>query len=335
MNKLLYIWVLLASFPGSSLAAEKAAPDTVRSATGITIETSVDKSEIYIGDLINYRLSIIHDSNIILTPPPIGANLGTFDVKDYQIDQTVKQKNGQIKSESRFLLTTFTTGEYVIPPIPIEFRRPDGTVNYLISEPTIIRVKSLLADSSDSADIRDIKEPLAFKTSRALYYYLAGAALLLLGGYYIYWLIRKRRSHPAALVDLRKPWEIAYSDLALLKEKNYQAEGKCKQFYVELTDIIRAYLERIYERPVLDMTTEEFLGNIVESAIADGLYARLKSFLQFADLVKFAKLMPETEKVQSDFEEAVGMVEFIRQEEMAKLAAASMVAPERQESSHV
>jgi hypothetical protein len=316
----LFLWAGLST---ALLGAETASPDTIKSAPGITVETSVDRSEIYIGDLINYRLTIIHDSNIVLTPPPIGANLGAFDVKDYQTDESTRLKDGRIKVESRFSLTTFTTGDYIIPPIPVEFMLPDSTVKYLISEPTPIKVKSLLAESSDTADIRDIKGPIEFKTSYALYYYFGGAFLILAAvAAYIFWRIRRKRMQQGEPVDLRKPWEIAFEELALLKEKNYPSDGQFKQFYVELTEIVRAYLGRIYTIPVLDMTTEEFLVVIMEEEIDEQLLSRLKSFLGFADLVKFAKLIPEMDKVIQDYDEAVNIVEYIRQVETSRVSVA-------------
>ncbi|MCX6828756.1 MAG: BatD family protein [candidate division Zixibacteria bacterium] len=323
MRRILYILFLWAGLSTALLGAETASPDTVTSALGITVETSVDRSEIYIGDLINYRLTIIHDSNIVLTPPPIGANLGAFDVKDYQTDESTRLKDGRIKVESRFSLTTFTTGDYIIPPIPVEFMLPDSTVKYLISEPTPIKVKSLLAESSDTADIRDIKGPIEFKTSYALYYYFGGAFLILAAvAAYIFWRIRRKRMQQGEPVDLRKPWEIAFEELALLKEKNYPSDGQFKQFYVELTEIVRAYLGRIYTIPVLDMTTEEFLVVIMEEEIDEQLFSRLKNFLGFADLVKFAKLIPEMDKVIQDYDEAVNIVEYIRQVETSRVSVA-------------
>jgi len=320
MKMLFYILALVTILGGAALAADES-PDTVTSAPGITVETSVDRSEIYIGDLISYRLTIVHDSNIVLTPPPIGANLGAFDVKDYQTDESTKLKDGRIKIESRFMLTTFTTGDYVIPPIPVKFMLPDSTVKYLISEPIPIRVKSLLAESADSTSIRDIKGPIEFKTSKAIYYYLGGAAALILAiGGYLYWRAKKRRTLVGEPVDLRKPWEIAFEALALLKEKNYLIEGKFKLFYIELTETVRAYLGRIYGIPVLDMTTEEFLSCIAEGDVTEEFYERLRLFLNYADLVKFAKLVPEEGKTAIDFDEAAAIVEFVRVAEMARAA---------------
>jgi hypothetical protein len=327
---------LTAVVAGRIFAGETITSDTVKSAPGISIETSVDKSEILIGDLVDYRLAVIHDSNIVLTPPPIGANLGAFDVKDYQTDEATKLKDGRIKTESRFRLTTFTTGDYIVPPIPVEFRLPDGTVKYLISEPTPIRVKSLLANAPDSADIRDIKGPIEFKSKNAIYYYLGGAlALLLAIAGYIYWRIRKKRRGVTEPIDLRKPWEIAYEELALLKEKHYIEEGQFKQFYIELSDIIRGYWGRIYKIPALDMTTEEYLERILDEDISEELFDRMKQLLNYSDLVKFAKFAPEAEKGAADYDETNRMVEDIRQETIAKETALAAAPAKETESSGV
>ncbi len=319
MSSFKYILAILAISATMLRGADKPPVDTVKSAPGITIETSVDRSEIYIGDLIKYTLAIIHDSDIVLTPPPIGANLGAFDVKDYQTDVETKLKDGRIKSESRFVLTTFTTGDYIIPPIPVEFKLPDGTVKYLISEPTPIKVKSLLAEGGDSADIRDIKGPIYFKTKALWPYYMAGAIVILAAAGYYWWWRRRKKLGPAEFIDTRKPWEIAFENLALLQQKGYIADRKTKQFYIELTEIIRAYFGRIYKMPVLDMTTDEFLEQIIQKEVDATLFERLKKFLNHADMVKFAKLIPETERMTADFEEASEMVEVVRQVEMTKV----------------
>ncbi len=306
---ILSIWIIGLSV----LAQDKAAPDTVKSAAGISVETSVDRSEIYIGDLITYKLIIVHDSDITLTPPPIGANLGAFDVKDYKSDQVTHLDNGQLQNESRFVLTTFTTGDYVIPPIPIEFMRPDSTVEYLLSEPISIKVKSLIAEGADTADIREVKAPLAFKSGWPWWGYAiaAGLFVLLVAGF-VYWKFFRAKKEPEEFVDRRDPWEIAYEKLAHLKEKNYPAEGQFKMYYVVLTEIIRDYIGRIYKIPVLDMTTTEFLEIITGEDIDEDIMDTLKKFLNHADLVKFAKLIPSDEQMQQDFDIANELVERIR-----------------------
>jgi len=320
---ILFLGCLYAAVSGQDFTA----PDTVRSAPGITIESEVDKSDIYIGDLINYRLSVIYDSGLVLTPPPIGANLGAFDVKDYQSDDATVLDDGRRRLESRFLLTTFTTGDYMIPPIPIEYMTADSIKKIIISEPIAIRVNSLLAEDSDTLDIRDIKAPFEFKTGRTWIYYLAGAVVLIgLLVTYIIWRRRRKGLIKIEPVDLRKPWEIAFEELAILNEKNLPGQNEFKLYYIELSEILRAFLGRVYEIPVLDMTTEEFCGAFIEQDISEELYDRVKKVLMHADLVKFAKHIPESERMRSDFDEVHGIIENIMGLEQSREAAVTVTA---------
>jgi len=314
----LFLGLLLFCHPAAF--GQSAPVDTVRSAPGITIETAVDRAEIYIGDLIEYTMTITHDSGITLTPPPIGANLGAFDVKDYKIADEIPLEDGRFRTESHFVLTTFTTGDYVIPPIPIEFVSSDSRPRLLLSEPVPIRVKSLLAEAADTADIRDIKGPYEPDTERPTEYLVGGGILLLaLVLLLLWWLRRRRRRGEIEPVDLRKPWEIAFEELAVLKEKNYPVSGEIKQFYVELTAILRGFLQRIYDTPVLDMTTDEFKSALELVDLKEELKERTLKLLIFSDLVKFAKFLPDIDKINADFEETNSLVTAIRQIEVDRV----------------
>jgi len=309
--KLILLHLLLAVFLTIGVNAEPV--DTVQSATGISIESSVDRAEIFIGDLITYKLSIVYDSSIELTPPPIGANLGAFDVKDYAFDDEERLDDGTIRIESSFRLTTFTTGDYIIPPIPIEFTTADSVRRILISEPMPIKVKSLLAEGADTIQINDIKSPILFDEKIPDIYLIAGGLLVLIIAALVYgWWRRKNRPAEEAPVDNRSPWEIAFEKLAFLKEDNYPSSGEYKRYYIELSDIIRDYLERIYKIPVTDMTTYEFLSTVKEKNVDEDLYTRFKKFLDFADLVKFAKFEPDMTRMEDDYMEAWQIVEDVR-----------------------
>ncbi len=303
------LFVLFTSLP--VLAQDE--PDTVKSLPGIEIETSVDRAEVYIGDLIAYQLTIIHDSTIELVPPPLGANLGAFDVKDYESDIRSKLPDGRIKNVSKFVLSTFTTGDYVIPPIPVMFTMPDSSKKVMLSQEVPIKVSSLLAVGADSADIRPLKPPYEFKRGLRPYYFWGGLILLILAFCGILmWLRLRKKKAAGAQLDLRPAWEIAFERLALLKQQNLVGEGKYKQYYIELTEITREYLGRMYSINVLDMTTEEFLLVFEEQQLPTGLHENTGRFLRHADLVKFAKLVPETERVEVDFDYVYDMVEQVR-----------------------
>ena len=317
--------ISLASFVANPTLAQDAA-DTVTSLPGIQITTSVDKADIYIGDLINYRVTINYDSTYELIPPPLGVNLGAFDVRDYTPDKTTDLKDGRKQTESSVILSTFTTGDYLIPPVPVGFILPDGSKRYLLSEAVPIKVNSMLLDTDDSVDIAGLKEPYEFKRDYTNYYILGSLALIvILAGLFLWWRYRKRKGIEG-FVDLRPPWEKAFERLANLQQKSLLSDGEFKTYYVELTEIIREYLGRMYIINVLDMTTEEFLQHFIQRETTDGLPARVKEFLNHADLVKFARFVPAPERGTEDFEfvhQVVGEVheEFERREQEAQAAA--------------
>jgi len=315
----IFVFCLLAMTAASGYGQEDV--DTVASLAGIEITTSVDRAEIYIGDLITYTVAITYDSTIELIPPPLGANLGAFDVKDYTADITSDLPDGRKNSESVFILSTFTTGDYLIPPVPIGFNLPDGSRKIMLSEVVPIKVKSLLADAGDSTTVKPLKAPYEFQRDLTRYYLLGGAAFLLLVviALLIWWRLRKRKL-AGKPVDLRPAWEIAFEKLAVLNQQNLPSDGRHKEYYIELTEIAREYLGRIYSINVLDMTTEEFLGRFYEEKLPDGLFDDTGGFLKHADLVKFAKMIPESGCVETDFDFVHNMIELVRADYVRRMA---------------
>jgi hypothetical protein len=117
-----------------------------------------------------------------------------------------------------------------------------------------------------------------------------------------------------APIDLRPAWEIAFEKLAKLDQKGLVKEGHFKDYYLELTEILRNYLGRMYASNVTDMTTDEFFEHYRVIGIPEDLNEDLKKCFNHADLVKFAKYVPEVERCQSDFGYVHDVVERIRKE---------------------
>lgn len=329
---LLLTAVVLSLAPPVTMAQDAASADTVSSLPGIQIETGVDQAEMYVGDRITYTVTITYDSTYELIPPPLGANLGAFDVKDYDPDSTARLDDGRIRNITSFKLSTFTTGDYIIPPVPVAFILPDSTTRVMLSEPVPITVKSLILSDSDSLDIRALKDPYEFRRDYTTYYLVGSAALLVvLAALAFWWWWRKRRQAPAEPKDTRPPWEIAFERLARLKQEGLPSavDNGYKPYYFELTDIAREYLGRIYDRNVLDMTTEEFLSAFDNDTLPDDLYGRCRMFFRHADLVKFARLQPENHRIGEDFDFVYKMIDELRvdyQRREAERAAAEAAA---------
>lgn len=302
---LFVIWLLC---PSDSFA--QSAIDTVGSLPGVEITSTVDHTDSYVGDFINYELTITYDSTYQLTPPPLGANLGMFEVKDYEPDVQTRLDDGRIQSTTKFVISTYTTGDYVIPPLPVVFTLPDSTRKVMISEALPITVHSLLGDATDSTggqagvgpeSLRKPKPPFSFERDYTMYYIYGGIGLLVIlaGLYFWYW--RRKHCRPGEYVDTRDPWEIAFEKMAVLKERRYIEDGAFKLYYVDLTELAREFLGRVYAHDALEMTTDEFRLAFKEVLKPESRFDQVIEFMRHADLVKFAKFLPERERAESDY----------------------------------
>lgn len=83
---------------------------------------------------------------------------------------------------------------------------------------------------------------------------------------------------------------IAFKELDSLKEKKLWEKGRSKDFYTELTDIVRSYIENRYSIGAMEMTTEEIQSEFANNSLIDkDLSNELYATLLNADFVKFAK----------------------------------------------
>ena len=118
----------------------------------------------------------------------------------------------------------------------------------------------------------------------------------------VWWIVKKIRE--AVRVHRMSPIERAYYELDRLLKRGLPGRGLYKDFYVELTMVVRRYVERKYGVKAPNMTTQEFLGELARRA-DDAAAARigdpraLKEFLESADLVKFAGVEATPEMADS------------------------------------
>jgi len=89
-----------------------------------------------------------------------------------------------------------------------------------------------------------------------------------------------------------------------LKEKKLWQEGKVKQYYIELTEILRAYIGGRFEINALEMTTDEIAPLIKKKKeVTKGLFRNAVDLLTIADYVKFAKAQPSTKYHNESFDQ--------------------------------
>lgn len=152
--------------------------------------------------------------------------------------------------------------------------------------------------------LRDIRGPVAYPLdvwSKGLLALLAAVILLVL--LRLAWRAYQRRRAFVPPVPPVPPWETALRLLEELRDKKYVDYGKYSEYYSELSDILRRYMEDYFGIRAPEMTTEEFLASIKVNAQVSAEYRDvLGKFMQQADVVKFAKAAPTVEESERSWE---------------------------------
>jgi hypothetical protein len=186
----------------------------------------------------------------------------------------------------RYAAAAFAVGDVEIQPIAVRYRRPDGSVGELRTEPLRVKVTSLLPKEAAEQKLADIREPLHLGVGAAFWVGLA-LVLAVLGA--LAWALWRRRRRPApapaaAPLSAEEEARRALDELA-----RAASGGDLRAFYIQLVEIAKRYLERRLEAPVLEMTSAETLGFLRDHPAAGPLLAPMRDLTAAADAVKFAR----------------------------------------------
>jgi len=245
----------------------------------ISISSQVDNSRVYIGDLITYTVTVTHDKDVKVELPGLGANLGGFEIRDYNLHEP-KKKDGLITSAVDYTISTFFTGEFEIPPLTVMYYTPEDTAAKTLSTEKIkIVVESV--KPSEAGDIKDIKPPVEIPRDlwHLMRWFVLGGVLALLA-FLVFVIYRRKKA----------------GKLDRLRDSDLLENGRIKEFYTEISEIIREYIEGRYFIVAMEMTTTEVLEGLSTAELSEDNFHLFQTFLEQSDLVKFAKRIPSEDE---------------------------------------
>lgn len=282
---------------------------SVAALADVTVTSSVEKKAITVGDPIHYTITLNYPAGTKLAAPEKPTDLGQWSVADMKVAQP-QSKSGSFSQDITYSLISFSTGAIDVPAITYTFTESSGTTSTVSASSTTIAVESLLAKYGDQGDIRDIKPPLSLIN---LWPFIILILILAVGGIW-YYLRQKRRSAsgPAQpLIPARPPQEIAFEELDKLENSGLVNEGRIKEFYIALADIVRTYLGAVYKIETLDRTTSEIFSQL-RTAVKDlKITMPIRELFDNCDLVKFAKYRPEANECSADLARARNIVNLV------------------------
>lgn len=277
----------------------------------VSVNATVQPSEILIGEqaLINlqviapkekeilfpvYKDSIVYGLEVLLMGDP-----------DTTITDNVRTIN------MKYLVTSFDSTLYYIPFMPVS----DGidtiesnsfglkVIAPELKDSTLAYLEKINTGQTDSIDFNELqlsdikpiqKAPFSWKDLLSLLWIpLIILLLLAIIGSIIYLIVRKnKKGYFFTPPPILPAHVMAINSLDKIKAEKIWQQERYKEFYTQLTDVLRRYIHERYGVNSLEMTSGEILGIIRTKAEEDSVYENLKQILTIADLVKFAKHKP-------------------------------------------
>ncbi|MEE8141660.1 MAG: hypothetical protein V3T77_01030 [Planctomycetota bacterium] len=318
MRATLLMGVLLASLlPATALEEESL--EHSNSLGPVTAKVSLSPPEPVIGDPVTLTLEVVAEKDVELLMPQFGETLERFRILEYAPRERLDDQ-GRTHALQRYTLQPPFSGEHSIPPILVEFvdhrqgkrRAPEGDDAYELLTPRLdFKVESVIPQGA----ALDLKPPLGelepLLPLRALRWpwVLGGVLVLALASpLLVRWWLAQRR-----LARRKSAYDIATARLEKLLSGGTPSAEQVDAFYVELSSVVRRYLEDRFDLRAPELTTEEFLEVVSDSPDLGHEHQRLlRGFLGGADLVKFAHHIPDAGAMQDSMDAARRFLEETR-----------------------
>ena len=265
------------------------------------VTSSIDTTAIKIGEQITYKIHVESDTTSLVVFPEGQTFLPLEMIEALPTDTT--RHEAQLLLSKKYALTQFDQGPYTIPKQKIIIGD-----NIFYTDSLQVVVNEVVVDTTKQG-LYDIKSIIEVDKSRSKWWLYLLFILLGLGliAFLLYWFVwREKPLTKEEKVALLSPYERAKLALKELDESPYLENEEIKEYYSELTLIIRKYLdEKVYDHS-LESTTQELIDRL--TLLKDGnqidlskkAIANIENILRRADLVKFAKSKPDYELAKLD-----------------------------------
>lgn len=315
MSKIFILPVFVAflvSFSGVFAAAEKEA---------VMLATAVDKARVDSGESIKFTIELKTIKQLDVSIPEIGDKILGFRVIDYGKDDTFFE-DGYNVQVAWYLLEADIGGDYIIPSIAIKYTDAKGAAQTLQSSEIFVAINSQVKTDKDgkpivdavgeqAKDIRGLKNIYRTKIDYKKFLIIFGLLLLLFGGAF---LVYRRMKNKKVAVVIIPPHILAKQQLDSLNSENLSSVDEIKQYYFELSIIIRNYFEGQFTYPATDRTFQEINKDIFSAEMISGPELEIDekkiflSILDKADVVKFTDFSPAAESMLQIKDEALAFV---------------------------
>ena len=268
--------------------------------TQAQVKAVVDSTSILIGQEIRYKMQVETDStNLVVFPE--GQTFQPLEVIETYNTDTLKEGRKSILTKE-YALTQFDSGSYVIPRQKILIAD-----QVFFTDSLQVEVRNVVVDTTkqkmyEIKPLVDVEAPFVINWKKWLLWIGIGVLLI---GIIIFFVFRQKKKKENKEKDL-PPYERAMLALKRIDEAHLLEQESHKEYYSQLSDTARKYIdEEIYDH-AMESTTDELITRLDQEIKSGSLKLdkatinELKHVLQTADLVKFAKSRPDILNAKND-----------------------------------
>jgi hypothetical protein len=280
MNKLKLL-LLMMILTGPMLRAQK-----------LSVSSSIDSAQIWIGQQTNITFEYsFPKGKKIQTPVFSDTIVGGLELVQRLKPDTIETDNGVVSVKQVYTVTSFEDTLLLIKSFPF-VDGPDTTWSDQLSL-KIVQPFEIDTATQQITDVKDIYKPryTLWYILKMVLPWVLGIILLAAIVYLIIILLRKKKEVVEINPELLLPaWEVALSKLEKIRNEKLWHQNRHKEYHTELTDVLRAYIERVFNVQAMEMTSDEILSHLnFLKKDNQQVYQALTQILKLADLVKFAK----------------------------------------------
>ena len=265
------------------------------------VSSELDTTQGYIGDVVNWTVLVDNAENRRIQFPELFLQDDTVSVRTQKL-----LYNKGIVTGITFELVFWDTGKFQTPAYQVDILNDSDTViSSIAPEPIELTILSLLASTGNS-DFRPIKGPVPVRSLFPLRLTVLGILAIFLIAC-IYWTWSQRinvKYQRNEYLTSKSPREKA---MRRLEELNIN--GFAKDYYAELSHISREYVEYSTFIRALEMTTKEINDNRNLFPINDKMFADWVKTISIADLVKYARAIPDSTQMDLDHQKIICFIE--------------------------
>ena len=263
-------------------------------AQSVTVSAQIDSLQILIGEQTGITLEVSADVDKHISMPVYSDTLvrGVELIEIAKPDSEYLNDGKRLVLKQKYIITSFDSALYYLPPMEVEV---EGEVYQ--SNPLALKVYSFPVDTLHPDQFFGPKDVLTPPFVWSDWYMVIACIVLFFPlAFLLYYFIKRIRDNQPIIrkvkVEPKLPaHELALKELERIKDEKAWQKGQQKEYYTELTEAIRNYINKRFGFNAMEMTSTEIIDKLLEIKYEKAL-EELKGLFQTSDLVKFAKHIP-------------------------------------------